>query len=525
MVAAETQASPPSAGVRWHHWAILIAIIAIGAGLRFHQITRVGLWPDEFWSSVHLATGRGTSLFDLPSGVLFNPPPAANFENAPAWWHIWSGLRGVIHPPVYLILLRGWIDLFGDADFSTRAFSALASLAGALVLFDIVRTMVSTNAGLIGAAIMAIAPLQINISQETRPYPLLALLGLLACHALFRIERRGASTGRLFVLGLWTAATALTHYFSFGALLAIFCYAWIRLRGNDRRKTIAALVASAIFVLLVWGPFFWGQRQQFLSSQSWLRDTIGSAAAPFVRLAAAPSALLFGRFENPINWIAPAIIAYLLPLVLLRRYPQVLLWWLWIVGIFGTLLVYDCIHHDRMLGTIRYISLASVGFYAVCAVPIPSLKSWRWLVPALMLASAAVAAAQRLQEGPPDVNGDWRGLAVALGREAGPDDPIVFYPSRLWGSPGMYYLAFEHYVRNSHRPIMYLTGPADAAAPRQVHGYPKVWLVGPTEDVSGYLPGWKPIFSQGFELSGSITEMVPKDISATVPAPSRRGIP
>ncbi len=45
--------------IRWFHWLILSGILAVGAFLRFHLITRVGLWPDEFWSSVHLATGRG----------------------------------------------------------------------------------------------------------------------------------------------------------------------------------------------------------------------------------------------------------------------------------------------------------------------------------------------------------------------------------------------------------------------------------------------------------------------------------
>jgi len=84
--------------VGWSHWAILAALVGIGAGLRFHQITKVGLWPDEFWSSVHMATGRGTTLFDLPAGVLFNPPPPTLFENAPSCSSISCGERSVPLP-------------------------------------------------------------------------------------------------------------------------------------------------------------------------------------------------------------------------------------------------------------------------------------------------------------------------------------------------------------------------------------------------------------------------------------------
>jgi hypothetical protein len=517
--------SPPDRRVRLSQWAILAAIVAVGAGLRFHQITKVGLWPDEFWSSIHLATGRGASLLAMPGGVLMGPPPAAWFEGAPSWWHIWTGMGMVTHPPVYLICLRWWIDLFGATDYSVRTFSAIASLAGAVVLFDIMRRTVNANAGLIAAALMAIAPMQINISQEARPYPFLALVGLLACHALFRIEQKGATFWRLFQLGFWCAAAALTHYFALGALLAIFCYGCIRFRGRERRRLILALVASALFVLAAWGPFFWQQRPQYLSPQPWSNGE-GGWTTPWIRAAAIPSALLFGRIENPLNWIAPAILAYLLPLVLLRRHPQILLWWLWIAGIVGLPLAYDCIHPGRLLGQLEFVSMASCGFYAICAFPILILKSWRYLVSWLMLGSAAIGAVQRVQEGPPDYNGDWRGLAVALDHDAGPDDPLVFMSSGIWGSPGMYYLDFDHYAHNSHRPIMFLRGPADAAALRQLEAFKKVWLIGPSDvDISNYLPGWVPVTGSSFYDAGRFTEMIQKTSPATSGATSRPGVP
>src|SRR5208282_990181 len=174
--------APASPG--WRDWSVLAGLLVLAAGLRFYEITKVGLWPDEFWSSVHLATGRGTAIFELPVGVLIDPPPATLLEGAPVWWHAWTGLRGIVHPPLYLILLRWWMDLFGTGDFATRAFSVAASLGGIVVLFDIVRRTISNRAGLIAAALMAVSPLQIDLSQETRPYSLLALMGLLACHAL-----------------------------------------------------------------------------------------------------------------------------------------------------------------------------------------------------------------------------------------------------------------------------------------------------------------------------------------------------
>jgi uncharacterized membrane protein len=491
---------------------ILAVLLALGAGLRFHQITKVGQWPDEFWSSVHLATGRGTAIFDLPTSVLMNPPPQTMLADAPAWPHIWTGLKGVVHPPLYFILLRWWMDIFGSGDFSTRTFSTVASLGGVIILFDIVRRTSGPHAALLAAALMAISPLQINLSQETRSYPLLALFGLLACHAMIRIDREGASRGRLFVLAAAMSATALTHYFSLGALVGLFCYAAIRLRAPDRGKVFAAIFAAAGICLLAWGPFLYQQRHEFFSQQSWSLEPTLPRSLTAIRVFAIPSALLYGGLGPQMAWIGPAAVVYLFPLLFIRRAPRQILWWLWIVGIIGSLAVYDGINHARLLATLKYTSLASIGVYALCAMPLPTSHWWRWFIPYMLLLSTIAATVSRIQEGPSEQNGDWRGMAVALDKLAGPTDPLIFYPNKFWGSPGMFYLAFSHYEENSRRPIMFLTDP-DPRALMQLDHHNTIWLIGPSagSDAAKYFPGWKVTFSRGFPNSGSIAELIRQD--------------
>jgi len=503
------QSSPP-ARVPLHCWLILAALLAIGAGLRFHQITKVSQWPDEFWSSVHLATGRGTQIFDLPTGVLIDPPPQTMLAGSPSWPHIWTGLKNVVHPPVYFILLRWWMDLFGPGDFSTRTFSAICSLAGVVVLFDIVRRTTGLQAALLAAALMAISPLQMNLSQETRSYPLLALCGLLACWAIVRIERQGASPKRLIALAFAMAATALTHYFSLGALAGLICYGAIQLRAGERRKVIAAILAAAAISLICWGPFLWQQRREFFVQQSWSLEPTGDRNLALIRLEEMPSALLYGGPAPKMAWIGPCVVVYLLPLVFIRRAPRLMLWWLWVMGIIGSLVIYDEINRARLLATLKYTSLASVGVYALCATPLPVKQWWRWLIPYMLLISTIAATVERVQEGPSEQNGEWRGMAITLDQMAGPNDALVFYPDKFWRSPAIFYLAFSHYAQNSHRPVMFLNQPADAGALEQLSKCPKAWLIGPTAGTDGpqYLSGWKATFSRGFPNSGSIAEMV-----------------
>jgi hypothetical protein len=489
---------------------LLLILLAVAGAVRFHDLTKVGLWPDEYWSSVHLATGRGTAIFDLPHGVLFDPPPQTLLDAAPSWPHIWTGLRGIVHPPLYLIFLRWWMDLFGPADFSTRSFSVLASLAAIVILFDILRFTAGLPAAFIAAALMALSPMQIDLAQQSRPYTFLSLVALLAADALLRIERRGPSTARLAALALGLLATALTHYFSLGALVALFAYALIRLRADVRNRVLAVFAICAALFLICWTPFLWQQHREFFRQQDWSLEPTGMRTMPLIRAAALPPDYLFGPTSNRLEWLAPCVIVYALPLLLIRRSKTLIFWWLWVVALIGQLVIYDFLNRTRLLTFVKYTSLASVGVYALCAIPLPTAKWWRWTLPCMILISVAVAGIERLQAGPPEDNGDWRGMAQTVDHMAGPHDPLVFYPSSFWGPAAIFYLDIAHYAPSSQRPVMFLENPADENAQRQLAKFPRIWLIGPNvqEDTTKYLPGWKSTFSRGFINAGSIAELV-----------------
>ncbi len=138
--------------------SLLALIVVIAAALRFDQIAKQNLWLDEFWT-LYLATGRGDAAFETPQNVILSSPPALGFAGAPPWWHIWNGVDSTSHPPLYHIVLRLWIDLFGDADASIRSMSALSSL-GCIVLlyFVVLKTSNDRCQALVAAGLMAFAP-------------------------------------------------------------------------------------------------------------------------------------------------------------------------------------------------------------------------------------------------------------------------------------------------------------------------------------------------------------------------------
>jgi Dolichyl-phosphate-mannose-protein mannosyltransferase len=493
----------------------LVLILAVGTFLRFHQIQRQSLWSDEIYG-VYLASGRGEQALMLPTGRLLDPPPQMFLRDAPSWPHVWTGLAAVPQPPLYHILLRWWMDMFGDGDLATRALSAVLSLLGVIVLFDAVRRGAGIGTALAAAAVMALAVSQIDFSQEARSYTMIVLLGLLAIHAIVRIESHGASAGRLIQLGLAVAASLLTHYFSAFALMGLGVYALLRLRGRDRIRTVAVMCGAALAATAIWAPWFWRQQRMIRldpANTSWQHDNNFNIFRLLAQAVATPALHLFDDSSRSLL-LGLAVIVFILPLTLPRS-RQRLLWWFWSISAVGGLAVLDAARHTLLIDFARFSFLATPGFCFLAVTPLP-LAGWRgWILSWIVLAGVAVAAAARLA-GPPaphwpmaPVRGDWRQFSRLIDRVTPPRQPLIFYePTAL---THLDYVAFAHYAANSDRPVMILDRPADAAALHELASCPEVIVIfgqAQMQSPPPILPGWSAQQSWGISQTGCAVRMI-----------------
>lgn len=358
----------PLVRIRRIHLAILLCLLAIGAFFRFCRIDRQALWLDEYWT-VYLSTGRGqtgSSLFDAPLGVLFDPPPPVGFSDAPSWPHIWTGLDSAIHPPLYFIVLRWWVDVFGDSDAAMRSLSAILDLAAVLVLFDCILRTAGPWTALLASALMLFSVAQLDQSREVRSYALEALLGVLCCRAVIQIEHRGVTWPRSALLCLGAAAMSLTHYFAVGTLAGLGAYALLRLRRRARIATLGLIFAGVLLVAISWGPF--------ISSEGFHRappDYPASATSAQIAIYAllTPTRLILSLTH--ISWLGIfplAVLVFVMPLVHFRRPGSELLWWLWLMGGVGLLLAFDLARQTRMISITKYLVPVAPAVYALVAL-------------------------------------------------------------------------------------------------------------------------------------------------------------
>jgi uncharacterized membrane protein len=475
-------------------WLQLSFVMVLAAFFRFYDIGGSSLWVDELWS-IEMSVGRGSVHDHLPTGEIqtaqVNP---TSLQNAPPWSHIWNSLDGVTTAPLYIILLRWWVDLLGNSPAAVRSLSALFSLAAVLVLFDICRILHGSQTALRAAALMAVSVAQIDFGQEARNYPLLILLSLLACDCLVRIETRGAKSARLFALWFCLCAAVLTHYFAVLSIAALFAYSILRLRGRDRSRAFCTFAAAALFVAVAWGPQLIRQFRSLPSlNPQFLRDSAPTHATRTLELLLGlPGEFFCGDiFYNLYPHAAllataiAAIVVAPLPIIYIAtRRRDMLIWIIWLISILGILTCLDIVHHSRFLEYFRYSILASPAAYAMLAA---SRRSVVILTLIVCTSLAAVRALDGIQ-----MRGDLRQFVQAVDTRVASNQVLAIYHHDPYLSPGMWYMAIQYYDPHSTRPWLLLREPIDESLQSQLRARGTFWFASADagSQARKIVPGW-----------------------------------
>ncbi|MCX2543244.1 glycosyltransferase family 39 protein [Pseudomonas sp. COW5] len=227
----------PNAGVRrllrWVRQQWLIPILLLATVVRFYDLTAAAIWGDE-----------GSSLL------------LARYTLGGIWEHAAFD----VHPPLYFMLLHGWIGLFGEGILSIRSLSALAGIATVGLGMCLVDRLATRRAAIIAGVLLALLPTAVRYSQEVRMYSLLGLLLVGTTLALICWVRRPQRRRYLVIYALLMSAALYTHYFAVLAALSHWLYLGLirllpgyRLRHIQRKDWwLANLAIVALY--LPWLP-------------------------------------------------------------------------------------------------------------------------------------------------------------------------------------------------------------------------------------------------------------------------------
>ena len=210
---------------------VAVALVVLAAGVRGWALGADPLWMDEA-ATVRLLHGDLWDLLD----------PARHFENT---------------PPLYYLLMHGWLATVGsiDSDTSLRTPSAIIGVAtvliGGWVARQIAGRFILFPAMTMG--LLAVDWAAVYFSREARAYALFLALATASLGLAVALVRR--PTGfRAILLAVALAATWWTHYSTVAVVLALNVGTMVALlpaHAGTRRRALLGWWAAAQALLLV----------------------------------------------------------------------------------------------------------------------------------------------------------------------------------------------------------------------------------------------------------------------------------
>lgn len=232
---------------------IAIAAVVLGIFFRFYHIERKPLWDDEAITWTHILGVSEQEVVSAAPGFRHVADVREVLHPAVVSRPI-SAVTGALmaedpqHPPLYYIIAHEWTRVFGTSLLAVRLLSALFGVLAIPCAYWLCFELFESSAGaLLGAALVALAPVAVLYSQEAREYSLW-LACMMVVSALFIRAFRSAS------MPAWSSyciALAISLYVFPLTMVVAAAQAVVSLGAHtSRRNRLRALAAIAIALAL-----------------------------------------------------------------------------------------------------------------------------------------------------------------------------------------------------------------------------------------------------------------------------------
>lgn len=176
--------------------ALIAGLVLLGLILRLYGLEQKIVWHDEVATRV-LAAGStmAAQMQGLYHAQVMTVDQVLQYQQVQPGTSVLALITDLArhdpqHPPLYYVLAKVWVDLFGDSVYALRMLSVLFSGLALLAMYWFVGELAaSRRAALLAMLLMCVFPLFILYGQEAREYALWTLTLLLSSAALLRALR------------------------------------------------------------------------------------------------------------------------------------------------------------------------------------------------------------------------------------------------------------------------------------------------------------------------------------------------
>ncbi len=244
--------------------SFIVIVLLIGIYFRFTNLDGKVYWNDEVHTSSRVSGYNRTEFVNLAPTEIVNFQELQKFQSLTPERDFVISIKALAsseHSPLYYILARIWMELFGDSIIVTRGLAAIISLfAFPCIYWLSIELFASSLIGELSMALLAVSPFHLLYAQEAREYSLLSVTILLSSAAFLWAcksedkANRNSSKGRWFIYAVTVALTLYTHPLGGLVIFGFGVYLLVVEKFRFTKKLINYIVASlgGLFAFSPW---------------------------------------------------------------------------------------------------------------------------------------------------------------------------------------------------------------------------------------------------------------------------------
>ena len=219
---------------------LVVGLVLFGVLLRLYGLEEKIVWHDEVATRV-LAAGAtmAAQMQGLYHGQVMAVSQVLQYQQVQQATSVLELIVDLArhdpqHPPLYYLLAKLWVDLWGDSVYVLRTLSVLFSALSLPAMYWLLRELeASRRAAALALLLMCVSPLFILYGQEAREYALWSLALLSSSAALLRALR----------LSVGPASAARRAWLLYGCCLLVAVYTSL--------STLSLILVQVLYVACV----------------------------------------------------------------------------------------------------------------------------------------------------------------------------------------------------------------------------------------------------------------------------------
>ena len=247
-------------------FTLIISLLVLGIFFRFTNLDHKVYWHDEVYTSMRSSGYTGSEVSqEVFDGSVISVEDLQKYQRLSPKKDLGNTIDALTknpeHPPLYYLMMRFWMQLFGSSVTATRSLSAVISLLVFPSIYWLsLELFQSSLVGWVAVAIFTISPFHVLYAQEARQYSLWTVTILLSSASLLRaISQTKHQNTQLpiFPWGMYALTLALSFYTAlFSGFVAvghgIYVFATQRCRIT---KTVIAYILASITGVIAFAPW------------------------------------------------------------------------------------------------------------------------------------------------------------------------------------------------------------------------------------------------------------------------------